>query len=188
MTSKKPKSSSRTRTSDSGPKRPGGRTTKAGPHKYGEGTWFAVPLKRGGYAVGIIARGNPKTSLICYFFGPRRSDVPSLSEVETWKAADALCVEQVGDLGLLQGDWPIIGHSQLFRRDNWPMPVFVFQVPALGGFKGWTELRYYSEDNPLEMVGKQVVRGKAAEEALKNLPEDGLSGAEASEIGLDLML
>ena len=28
--------------------------------KYSEGQWFAVPLKSGGYALGIIARGSHK--------------------------------------------------------------------------------------------------------------------------------
>ena len=36
---------------------------------YREGDWFAVPLRDGGYAAGLIARANPKGVLLGYFFG-----------------------------------------------------------------------------------------------------------------------
>lgn len=32
-----------------------------------EGDWFAVPLRKGGYAVGLIAHANPDGVLLGYF-------------------------------------------------------------------------------------------------------------------------
>jgi hypothetical protein len=45
---------------------------------YPEGDWFVVPLRRSGFAVGMIIRANPKAALLGCLFGPRReSDVAS---------------------------------------------------------------------------------------------------------------
>jgi hypothetical protein len=49
---------------------------------YREGDWFAVPLRDGGYAVGLVARMDNRGGVLGYFFGPRRDDVPSPSDVE----------------------------------------------------------------------------------------------------------
>jgi len=40
---------------------------------YSEGDWFAVPLRGGGFAAGVIARAMPRKEgvLLGYFFGPR---------------------------------------------------------------------------------------------------------------------
>jgi hypothetical protein len=44
--------------------------------KYREGDWFAVPLRNGGFAVGLVARANPKAALLGYFFGPKTKGYP----------------------------------------------------------------------------------------------------------------
>ncbi|WP_425308290.1 Imm26 family immunity protein [Ammonicoccus fulvus] len=67
-----------------------------------EGDWFAVPLRKGGYAVGLIARANRDGVLLGYFFGPRREAVPSLSDVEELTPDDAIRVGKFGHLGLKQ--------------------------------------------------------------------------------------
>ena len=36
--------------------------------RYREGDWFAVPLRDGGFGVGVIARANPKAALLGYFW------------------------------------------------------------------------------------------------------------------------
>lgn len=57
---------------------------------YREGDWFALPLREGGFAVGVIARANPEAALLGYFFGPRRGEVPSLGELSDLRAGDAV--------------------------------------------------------------------------------------------------
>jgi hypothetical protein len=93
---------------------------------YAEGSWFAVPLERGGFGLGLVARSTAKGCVIfCYFFGPKRTKVPALAEVKHLKPADALRRWRVGDLGLIEGDWPIIGKYPHWRRAEWRMPPFV---------------------------------------------------------------
>jgi hypothetical protein len=170
----------------------GGKQVRPKRLTYGEGCWFAVPLKAGGYATGVIARGNQRTVLLCYFFGPRRKSVPSLSELEGLKASDAECAWLIGDLELHRGNWPIIGVSSSWRRDEWPMPVFVnhrepFEYEG-ETFPGRTWLAYYSETDPTKQIRAQTVRGAAAKRAIQELEEDAMHGAGAVEYKLDTML
>ena len=89
--------------------------------KFGPGDWFAVPLPDGTWAVGRIARrGGP--ILFGYFFGPRRRQVPTLTEVASLRPEDAAYVTRFGYLGLREGEWPILG-AEDFDRSAWPMPM-----------------------------------------------------------------
>ncbi|WP_198432657.1 immunity 26/phosphotriesterase HocA family protein [Burkholderia ubonensis] len=97
---------------------------------YSEGTWFAVPLRTGGYAIGVVARMAPKGKIVlAYFFGPKCDAVPALSEVEGLKPTDAIKCVRLGDLGMVNGEWPIIGASPGWAREDWPMPSFIKQDP-----------------------------------------------------------
>ncbi len=87
---------------------------------YIEGDWFAVPLRGGGYAVGLIARLDPKIhSILGYFFGPRRTDIPKISSAHGYTPEDAVLICICGDLGLVQREWSIIGHQQPWNRTVW---------------------------------------------------------------------
>lgn len=92
---------------------------------YREGDWFAVPLARGGYAVGLVAR-RPKrgTVLLGYFFGPQRGVVPTMTELADLKAADVQLVCRVKDTALHRGVWRVLGRRDRWRRKDWPMPAF----------------------------------------------------------------
>ena len=110
---------------------------------YREGTWFAVPLEGGGFGTGIVARSGPRGRiLLAYFFGPKRSSVPALAEVESLKAQDAVLAIKISDLGLFKGMWPIIGNAEVWQRSDWPMPVFVRRE----GRYAW--LVHYADDYP----------------------------------------
>jgi hypothetical protein len=93
---------------------------------YGEGDWFAVPLREGGFAVGVIARAMPHKEgiLLGYFFGPRRDDVPTLDELKSLSASDAVLVDRFGHLGLVRGTWPLLGRIDGWDRGAWPTPAF----------------------------------------------------------------
>lgn len=154
---------------------------------YREGTWFAVPLRKGGFAVGIVARANKRGCLICYFYEPRRNSVPTLLEVESLKPQDAIRKLQAGDLGLIEGSWPIIGHSKSWDRVDWPIPIFIRrEVPLLIQGKmsvprAWRV--YYSDTDP-----NKVVREEREEFNSTSFEEDGLFGAGAVEIELTKLL
>lgn len=142
---------------------------------YAEGTWFAVPLKAGGFGVGVVARASRSGKIIlAYFFGPKRMAVATLGEVELLKPVDAVLKLRVGDLGLIRGDWPIIGRSESWTRSEFSMPVFIRRAP-LGRPKAW--LVHYSDDDPSKPLAEEPTSPRAT-----GFEEDGLDGVGSAEI------
>jgi hypothetical protein len=148
--------------------------------RYAEGDWFAVPLRDGGFAVGVVARANKNGVLLGYFFGPRQRDVPSLDDVEELVAKDAVLIKKFGDLGLKSGKWPLLGSAPSWNRDEWPMPTF-------GRFEELTGLAFaveYSSDDPNSHPRETPI----LQEDLVRYPKDGLGGAGFIEITLTELL
>ena len=146
---------------------------------YGEGDWFAVPLRTGGYAVGLIARANRGGVLLGYFFGPRRTIVPPLDAIAELKPDKAVLVRKFGHLGLTQGRWPLIGRLGGWDRRDWPMPVFV----RCEELTGRSFRVFYDDDDPNKLLREeQVSRGEARG------PKDGLMGAGFAEKALTTLL
>ena len=142
---------------------------------YDEGDWFAVPLQGGGFAAGIIARTMPQKEgvLLGYFFGPKRDEVPTPDDLRGLSASDAVLVERFGDLGVVQGTWPLLGHINGWDRNAWPTPPF-------GRFEELTGRAFkviYDDADPNRLhCEEQVDRSELAD-----MPKDGLSGAGAVE-------
>lgn len=136
--------------------------------KYREGDWFAVPLRDGGYGVGLIARANPAGVLVGYFFGPRRERIPSLDELRDMKAADADLVGRFGHLGITQGKWSMVGRHLNWNRSDWPMPVFV-RVEELSG-RAFNV--FYADEDPNRILREEPIQVGSGGE-----PKDGLMGA-----------
>jgi Immunity protein 26 len=157
----------------------GGHMAKA---QYQEGDWFAVPLRRGGFAVGIIARANPDGVLLGYFFGPWRAQLPTLDEVAGLHAGEALLVTKFGDLGLIRptqtnAPWPLIGRLDTWEPSAWPMPVFGRYEELTGrSFEA-----HYADDDP----NRRLREVQVASDRIDGLPRDSLFGAGAVEIWLD---
>lgn len=105
------------------------------------GTWFAVPLRSSGFAVGILARATGHGSAFGYFFGPKRLKVPVLSDLTRMDPEKAIWVGQFGDLGLLNKKWPVIGIAPDWSPEDWPVPPFFYR-----NSDGETFLRHYSEN------------------------------------------
>ena len=150
---------------------------------YEEGDVFAVPLPKGGYAVGVLARAKwarKYCSTLGYFFGPRRSAVTTLEEIGPLRKEDALYVTIFGDLGLHNGTWPVLGRLPNWNRDHWPMPVFG-HVIGLGA--RWQK-SYYSPDDP----GKILRYEESTRKEVIRLPLDALAGAGAVETTLEAIL
>ena len=146
---------------------------------YREGDWFAVPLRDGGYATGLVARANPKAALLGYFFGPRLDSAPKLEYVASLKPSDAVLVGMFGHLGLTQGTWPIVGRTPGWDRAEWPMPVFV----RYEELSGRTFKVVYDDDDPAELLHEELVSGLEV-----SGPKDGLMGAGYVERSLTGLL
>jgi hypothetical protein len=148
---------------------------------YNEGTWFAVPLRRNGFCIGVVARAaSEKSIVLCYFFSPRRESVPKFDEVSTLKASSAILVVRAGDLGLIQRRWTVIGTAQSWNRSDWPMPIFV-RREILPPFRNWRV--YYSDIDP-----SITVKEEHEPNDRPDLPKAGLSGAGAVEVKLTMLL
>ncbi len=147
---------------------------------YRDGDWFAVPLRDGaGFAIGVVARHDRRGGVIGYFFQERFSEVPLLGSLRSLEARDAVRVMRFGDLGLIKGQWPLLGCRDDWSAEEWPLPVFGRREPTGRAFRV-----VYSPDD---------LRGPVAEEPITDdecdlLPRDALSGAGAVEKVLTALL
>lgn len=149
---------------------------------YGEGDWFAVPLRHGGFASGVIARSVPRQGriLIGYFFGPRRATIPQLEELAGLAPSDAILVRRFGDLALLRGTWPLLGKLPGWERAVWPTPAFRrFEELTGRSFKV-----IYDDADPSKLVREEIVDRYH----LAAFAKDGLLGAGAVEVMLTGLL
>ena len=147
---------------------------------YQEGTLFAVPLPGGGFGVGVVARATSEGKVIlCYFFGPRRRQVPTLRDIGDVRPRDAVRVLRVGDLGLISGEWSVIGQSSNWRRSEWPIPAFLRADPLSG--RAW--LVEYDDSDPNHVIREIPIDGIDP-----SLDRDSLSGSGAAERKLDALL
>jgi hypothetical protein len=151
---------------------------------YNEGQWFAVPLRKDGYALGIIVRGSYKTKGgLGYFFGPKLERLPE--DRDTWekKPEDAVLITQFGDLGIITGRWPLIHSTRAFVKDKWPVPHFGSIDPLRPGVG---HLREYAQDEKGNLVLIRQVVVDAAD--LVGVPLDRDMGGGAVEIKLTKLL
>jgi hypothetical protein len=154
------------------------------PIRYSEGQWFAVPLRKGGYALGIIVRGSYKTKGgLGYFFGPSYSEVPN--DEATWRKIpeEAILITRFGDLGIIDGRWPLIRSSRPFSRGEWPIPKFGSKVSLLPN-KGLIREYDHNDRGEWKLIREIPVDLKD----IAGLPEDVSMGGGAVEIRLTELL
>jgi len=147
---------------------------------YKEGDWFAVPLKDGSFGIGLAARVFSRGGVLGYFFGPKRSSLPSLEELEVLIPNQAVTAFMFGDLHLLENKWLILGRRGPWNKADWPIPAFGFQEPITKR----TYKRVYSEDD-LDLWEHQI---PISLEEYQKLSSDGLYGAGAAESHLNRLL
>ncbi|MFN8444522.1 MAG: immunity 26/phosphotriesterase HocA family protein [Caldilineaceae bacterium] len=152
--------------------------------KFREGQWFAIPLDKGGYALGIVARGHSRTKIcLGYFFGDRFEEIPSEEDLRNLRATDAILVTRFGNPGLTTGKWPLIMNGLPFDRDDWPVPKFG-RIDIIDREWGW--LVEYPNKGKWSNLPLQETRVKSIE--LMGLPRDRMSGSRAIEVKLDDLL
>jgi hypothetical protein len=146
---------------------------------YSESSIFLVPLKDGGYARGVVARASPEgRGILGYFFGPR---IPSKEDVPLNTPSPETSILRIifGDLGLVDGKWPVIGTVANWNRAEWPMPDFVRRDP-LGRRK--PVLVRYSDTDPMQIEAEYPISEDAG------LQPDALAGYESVEFKLSKLL
>lgn len=91
---------------------------------YSEGSVFLVPLRTGGHARGVVARAAPRgRALFGCFFGPRLESVDPI-RLDDLEPAKAILRVRFGDLGLINGEWWVLGAPPDWDRSKWRMPDF----------------------------------------------------------------
>lgn len=146
---------------------------------YREGTWFAMPLRQGGYVVGRVARHSGDGCVLGYFFGPKRDTIPRLDELGELAPHSAIRVMRFGDLGLLNGRWTVIGENPGWEKEEWPMPIFTRKDSVTKT----AIIIIYDDNNPLvELSNRQIPFETSGIEG------DSLSGAGAAETKLSMII
>lgn len=147
---------------------------------YSEGSVFLVPLKKGGYVRGVVARMSPRGKILFgYFFSPRLTSSESvpLNDLDPKCAVARL---MCGDLGFLNGDWKICGEIKNWDRSKWSMPDFITRIPHPKTGKVW--ITRYADNDP-----SKVILQVPAEPNME-YPVDSVSGQGAVEIKLDKII
>ena len=184
---------------------------------YREGSCFFVPLRKlelvdgkwvwlknpdgspqmEGFGRGIVVRMDGRWGIVGYFFGPKL--LRAEGAFDDVKAQNAKLVARCGDLGLVNGEWPLSGELQDWNRDEWPFPASYREDEFEK--KAW--LTYYDEDTldaqheePVRFVGykaeykRQVAaygcvrEGPVIKIGQTTHPYDSLLGYGAAEIAL----
>ncbi|MBS0395371.1 MAG: hypothetical protein JSR54_12135 [Proteobacteria bacterium] len=120
--------------------------------KLHEGQFFMLPVERGQYALGLIARVPRRGGvLLGYFFGPRRTSPPMGEWLNALHANQAALVCRFKDAALFRGEWKLLSDLPGFQRAQWPVPAFhrfdgsVTHVPGSSSVTDWRV--EYDDDN-----------------------------------------
>jgi hypothetical protein len=153
--------------------------------RYFEGQWFAIPIKDLGFCLGIIVRGGRKThGGLGYFFGPITKNLPSEKEIIGKKASDAILIAMFGDLGIYNGEWPIIPTNNRFNKEEWPVPLFKRKLDFV---EDKVLLIDYGQDfSGLDLPKSEILVKKSKRN--EKYPEDSLFGYKALEARLSSKL
>jgi hypothetical protein len=146
---------------------------------YKKGTWFLVPLRTQGYAMGLVARMNGKGGIFGYFFAPVIAG-PSVATIpHGFRPQDAVFYGRFGDLGLINGEWTVLGEKDDWDEKDWKMPPFV----RVDEHAGKAFLSVYDE-NTLKFVSEKPCDPALVDE----YPYDSDMGYGSVEIQLTKLL
>jgi Immunity protein 26 len=125
-----------------------------------------------------VARAAPEGKILFgHFFGPKLNslDEVNLEDIEPGKSILSVIF---GDLGLINGEWRIIGSLPNWKRGAWSMSDFVRRDPI--SKRAW-RIRY-SDVDPSKL------ESEVPTEFDTNLPADLTSGYGAVELKLTKLL
>lgn len=140
---------------------------------YDQASIFTVPLEGLGYCLGVVARCDRRGSIFGYFFGPLLKDAPTTHDGCGLTPSRAIFAGQFGDLGMLTGEWKVIGRVSPWVPAEWPMPDLVTPIPERGQ---WRVAKY--DEKSLSLLSHRYVPWSPEVEAL---PRDGGMGYKYAE-------
>ena len=144
------------------------------------GTWFAVPLPKGGYGLCLLARRQKRrgfSKIFVYVFGPRLNSIDDLQMPVERRPDERVGFTFTFDDCIRNGRWPVIGSTNDFLQDEWPLPP-TKRGPIGGGPDYTRRFNLYG-------ISSDLVRGPAlGEHLLDNIsdyPNDETHGYVAFE-------
>jgi hypothetical protein len=145
--------------------------------KVKEGDVFAVPLRQGGYGIGIITREH-KTITMGYFFKTIYTEPPVQVPESILRKENVALIVKFSSMGIENGEWPLLETEFIFKREDWPIPVLMMQHPL-------TE-KYYAVVYDETLINEE--RYLITEQEAKKLFSHGLFGYGALEKKLSTLL
>ena len=114
------------------------------------GTWFAVPLPKGGFGLCLVARWQKRrthSKLFVYIFSPKFEAVEDLNRPIKHRPNERVAFTFTFDDQIKNGRWPIVDCIDEFRKEEWPLPPLK-SGPIGGGpdYKRRFELTNMSDD------------------------------------------
>jgi hypothetical protein len=146
---------------------------------YAEGSVFGVPLRKGqGWALGVfVSFAKSKKGGLGAFFGPPQSTKPT-SIPDHLDPSKAVASCQFGDLGLINGEWPVLGTLPNWTKGKWAVRRYHHYDDT--DDEWW--IRDYTDDYQF------VSQSRTTKENALQYPEDGVFGYGAVEIMLTQLL
>ena len=89
--------------------------------------------------------------ILGYFFGPKFNEVPGIDATESLQPRRAIKRLLFGDLGLINGEWRVLGELVNWRRADWPVPQFVRRDDI--SKRAWRIS--YSDSDPSKLVAEE---------------------------------
>ena len=149
--------------------------------KYDEGDIFAVPLRSGSFGIGILTTiSNTRTGAVGYFYEPAYAKLPTLESIPRLIPSKAIDICHFGDLGIVKGEWPILGKQEPFLNKEWEVTKFWHHDSISNRYS----IRVYEPPDYVYWVSEYEV----SEVEIGAIPKDGLYGKEALEIKLTKLL
>ena len=134
------------------------------------GKLFVVPLKDGGFSVGLVARQD-KSILLGYFFDTYFSEKPSNVDDFNFDKNNVCLICLFGIVGLKSNEWTVIGDLPNWDKQEWLVPTFKQKDPLLNIYYAIT----YDDDL------NEVSRIKISEDDAKTLFNSGVHGSGVVE-------
>jgi hypothetical protein len=129
------------------------------------GKLFVVPLKGGGFSVGLVARQD-KNILLGYFFDTYFLEQPSTIESFVIDKNNVCLICLFGILRLKNKEWTIIGDLPNWDKNEWSVPIFKQKDLLLDIYYA---INYDDDLN-------EVSRIKISEECAKTLYKSSIHG------------
>lgn len=137
--------------------------------------------------LGLVARGNNRPVRLGYFFPLELFDnAPDKSNLSL-SPRQAVLVRKFGDLEIMRGNWPIVGHLKDFTPEAWPMPKFERFMSGSDG-PNTRIITEYDEERLAQYVFESEASRLPKDYDLSFVVDGGLAGAYALAYRLEKII